>query len=244
MFARMNRELEAADVVLCPSNFVRDTMVQNGLPVDKCFVNTFGVDTSVFARRTEVPSAPKFISVGMICLRKGHHYLFRAFEIVKRTIPNAELVCIGRYQADFRRERRKWAGKFQHYEHLSHQQLAPLLSGSTAFVLPSVEEGFARVLTEAMAAGLPVIASYESGATTLVHDGVEGLIVPPRSPELLAEAMIRLAVDKELNRRMGDAAYLKGALKNTWQDYGDRLMTEYQRRLNLQKGGTDSGLQR
>src|SRR6266540_3670900 len=80
MFARMNRELETADVVLCPSNFVRDTMVQNGLPVEKCFVNPFGVDTSVFVPRTELAQPAQFICVGMICLRKGHHYLFRAFE--------------------------------------------------------------------------------------------------------------------------------------------------------------------
>jgi glycosyltransferase involved in cell wall biosynthesis len=231
MFARMNRELEAADVVVCPSNFVQDTMVQNGVPVEKCFVNPFGVDTSIFAPRAELVQPPVFICVGMICLRKGHQYLFRAFEIVKRSVPDAQLICVGEYRSDFRRERVKWGGKFRHYEHLSHQELAPLLARSTAFVLPSVEEGFARVLTEAMAAGLPIIASYESGATTLVQDGVEGFIVPPRDPQRLAEAMVRIAIDRDLNRKMGDAAYRKGAVKNTWQDYGDRLLAEYERRL-------------
>jgi glycosyltransferase involved in cell wall biosynthesis len=231
MFARMNRELEAADVVVCPSSFVRDTMVLNGVPVEKCFVNPFGVDTSIFLPRTELPQSPQFICVGTICLRKGHQYLFRAFEIVKRLVPDAQLICVGAYRSDFRRERAKWAGTFRHYESLPHQQLAPLLARCTAFVLPSVEEGFARVLIEAMAAGLPVIASYESGATTLVRDGVEGFIVPPRDPQKLAEAMVRVATDSELNQRIGQAAHLNGAVKNTWQDYGDRLLSEYERRL-------------
>ncbi len=141
------------------------------------------------------------------------------------------MICVGVYKRDFDRERRRWGGTFQHYECLTHPQLASLLAQSTAFVLPSVEEGFARVLTEAMAAGLPIIASYESGASTLVRDGIEGFIVPPRDPQRLAEAMVRVAVDRDLNRKMGNAAYLKGAVKNTWQDYGDRLLAEYGRRL-------------
>ena len=80
-----------------------------------------------------------------------------------------------------------------------------------------------------MASGLPVIGTHEGGATTLVEDGVEGLIV--RSyPEHIASAMIRLATDSGLNQRMGHAAHLKGAVSNTWQDYGDRLLAEYERR--------------
>ena len=106
-----------------------------------------------------------------------------------------------------------------------------LLRTCTAFVLPSCEEGLARVIPEAMAAGLPIIASHESGASTLVEDGVEGFIVRGRDPAHIAEAMIRLAEDRELNRRMGEAAHQKGAVRNTWQDYGDRLLTEYRARL-------------
>jgi glycosyltransferase involved in cell wall biosynthesis len=231
MFARMNRELERADLVLCPSTFVRDTMLANGVPENKCFVNPFGVDTSIFVARETIPQKPRFISVGMICLRKGHQYLFRAFERVKRVLPDAELICVGNYRPDFRLERRRWAGTFTHHPSLPHRELASLLTGCTAFVLPSLEEGFARVLSEAMAAGLPMVASYESGATTLVRDGVEGFIVPPHDIQQLADAMIRLAQDRALNQRMGEAARQKGAERNTWQDYGDRLLAEYERRL-------------
>jgi glycosyltransferase involved in cell wall biosynthesis len=115
---------------------------------------------------------------------------------------------------------------------LTHPKLAELLRTCTAFVLASCEEGFARVIPEAMAAGLPIVATYESGATTLVEDGVEGFIVRGRDPAHIAEAMIRLAEDREMNRRMGAAAHQKGAVRNTWQDYGDRLLAEYRARLN------------
>jgi glycosyltransferase involved in cell wall biosynthesis len=230
MFARMNRELQRADLVLCPSTFVRDTMVQFGVPAEKCFLNPFGVDTSIFKPRASVPERPRFVIVGSIGLRKGHHYLLRAFARVKERLPAAELICVGECLDEFRGEWRRWEGTVRHHPRLSHPELAELLPQCTAFVLPSLEEGFARVLTEAMAAGLPVIASHESGATTLVRDGVEGLIVRPRDPMQIAEAMLRLAGDPALNRQMGEAAHRRGAAPNTWRDYGDRLLAEYQRR--------------
>ena len=235
MFARMNRELERADVIIVQSNFCRDSMVLNGIPEEKIMVNVMGVDTSIFRKRTRVPENPKFVCVGTICLRKGHQYLFRAFQIVKQRLPNAELVCAGDYKTDFRMERRKWHGSFTHIPHLPHDELARLLQSATAFVFPSQEEGIARAQMEALASGLPVVGTYPGGATTLVQDGVEGFIVPPRDPQRLADAMIRVATDRELNMRMGDAAYTKGAVRNTWQDYGDRLLGRYQQDLGARK---------
>ena len=55
------------------------------------------------------------------------------------------------------------------------------------------------------------------------------VIIRPREPQQIADAMIRLAQDRALNQRMGEAARLKGAERNTWQDYGDRLLAEYKR---------------
>jgi len=231
MFARMNRELERADVVLCPSLFVRDTMLMNGIPEEKCFVNPFGVNTEVFSQRTVVSVKPRFVTVGTICVRKGHQYLLRAFEIVKKQLPEAELIVVGNYKTDFRHERPKWEGTFTHVPHISHAELAKLFQTCTAFVFPSQEEGFARVITEAMGAGLPVISTHESGATTVVQDGEEGFIVRGRDPHHIAEAMLRVAQDPELSRRMGESAYRKGGVGNDWQDYGDRLLQEYHRRI-------------
>ena len=126
MFARMNRELQRADVVLCPSTFVRDTMIQFGVPPEKCFVNPFGADTSIFVPRPAVPEVPRFIIVGNIGLRKGHHYLFAAFQQVKRALPSAELICVGTCLDNFRREWRRWKGTFTHHSHLPHGDLAKL----------------------------------------------------------------------------------------------------------------------
>jgi glycosyltransferase involved in cell wall biosynthesis len=230
MFARMNRELERADLIIVQSQFCKETMVANGIPGDKVLINPMGVETSIFKPRQAVPARPRFVNVATICLRKGHQYLFRAFEKVKQRLPEAELVCVGGYKCDFRKERPRWEGTFTHYPRLSQPEIAELLAGCTAFVFPSQEEGIARAQIEALACGLPVIGTHEGGATTLVEDGVEGFIVRGRDPEHIAQAMIRVASDPALNRRMGEAAHRKGAVSNTWQDYGDRLLAEYERR--------------
>jgi glycosyltransferase involved in cell wall biosynthesis len=237
LLARMNRELDEADLILCPSTFVRDSMLLNGIAAEKCFVAPFGVDTSIFRQRLEVPARPRFVAVGTICVRKGFQYLFRAFAEVKRQLPEAELICVGDYKTDFRRERPKWEGTFTHHPHLTHAELAALLQTCTAFVFPSQEEGFARAQMEAMAVGLPVVGTHEGGATTLIEDGVQGFIVRGRDPQHIAEAMLRVARDRELNARMGAAAYEVGARKNTWQDYGDRLLKEFGRRLAAKPAG-------
>jgi glycosyltransferase involved in cell wall biosynthesis len=236
MFARMNRELQRADLIIVQSKFCKESMVDNGLPAEKVMINPMGVDTSIFKKREKVPDKIRFICVGTICLRKGQQYLFRAFEIVKRKLPEAELICAGSYKTDFRKERPKWEGSFTHYANLAHQDVPALLRTGTAFVFISQEEGIARAQIEALASGLPLIGTHEGGATTLVEDGVEGFIVRGRDPEHIADRMIQVALDRDLNQRMGDAAYRKGAEKNTWQDYGDRLIAEYARRRAAGEG--------
>jgi glycosyltransferase involved in cell wall biosynthesis len=231
MFARMNRELERADMIIVQSKFCKESMIYNGIPAEKVMVNPMGVDTSIFKKRESVPAKPRFVCVGTICVRKGHQYLFRAFELVKKRLPDAELVCVGAVKCDFRKEWPRWRGRFTHHERLSHAEIAGLFQSCTAFVFPSQEEGIARAQIEALAAGLPLIGTHEGGATTVVNDGVEGFIVNGRDPGQIAEAMIRVATDRELNFRMGKAAHKKGAESNTWQDYGDRLLAEYARHL-------------
>jgi glycosyltransferase involved in cell wall biosynthesis len=231
MFARMTRELERADLIIVQSEFCKESMVRNGVPEEKICLNPMGVDTKLFSKRSAPPEKPRFVCVGTICLRKGHQYLFRAWEIVKRELPDAELICVGDYKSDFRKERPKWEGRFTHYPYLSHPEVASLLRTCTAFVFPSQEEGIARAQIEALACGVPVIGTHEGGATTMVDDFVEGFIVRGSDPEDIAAAMIRIGSDPDLNNRMSQAAYSKGAFRNAWQDYGDRLSGEYERRL-------------
>jgi glycosyltransferase involved in cell wall biosynthesis len=230
-FARMNRELHRADMIIVQSTFCQESMVLNGIPAEKVFVNPMGVNTATFHKRTSVALKPRFVCVATICVRKGHQYLFRAFDLVKQKIPNAELICVGDYKSDFRKERPKWEGKFTHFPRLTHAEIAQLLPTCCAFVFPSQEEGIGRAQIEAMACGLPVIGTHEGGTSTVIADGAGGFIVNSRDPRQMADAMVRLATDLELNWRLGETAFQRAGAQNTWQDYGDRLLREYERRI-------------
>ena len=101
-----------------------------------------------------------------------------------------------------------------------------MLRESTAFVFPSNEEGFAKSIIEGMASGLPIIATYQSGATTLVEDGVAGIIVAARNVNQIAEAMILRSWHSPAKRMSGwgRAAYERGAKNASWGDFADRLI--------------------
>jgi len=230
-FARICTEIEQADMIMCTSDFVRQTMVDNGVPNEKCFVNPAGVDRKVFQPRKAIPSNPTFICVGSISLRKGHQYLFRAFSQLRKDHPEARLVCIGDIRPDFKQEWGKWSDIVQHHEHLTHSEVSEHLKISTAFVLASVEEGFAKVISEAMACGLPIIATRETGAESIITNNKEGYIIPSRSVDALIKHMSLLAVDRGATTTMGENSINRITKEFTWEKYTYKLIQEISQRL-------------
>jgi len=232
VFAQANREIERADVILCASTYVRDSMRNNGVSESKLAVNPFGVDLKLFVPREQIPARPRFLFVGSLTLRKGLQYLIPAFERLKRDYPDAELILCGSlYRADFAPLYQRWRHLFTHQDGLPHAELAKVMRTCTAFVFPSIEEGFARVIAEAMGAGLPIIATHNSGATTVVEDGKEGIIVPAWSVSPVYEAMRKLIEQPALCMAMGQAAAARMAAAGSWSAYAQRLLDVYQRHL-------------
>lgn len=232
IISQVIRDIDRADIILCPSQWVFDTMVSNGVPKEKCHINPFGVDTKTFIPRDTLPEQPLFVTVGSVRLRKGHQYLLPAFIRLKENYPEAKLIVVGEVHEDFKHLWPKWKNEIIHYSGLSHTELSTILRKCTAFILPSTEEGFARVILEAMASGLPILATYESGATTLVNDGEEGIIFKSCSIDAITNAMLYLLQNPQLIMDMGNKAAIKGGIRNTWQDYGDRNMEIFSKALS------------
>jgi glycosyltransferase involved in cell wall biosynthesis len=209
-------------------------MVSNGVPPEKCILNHFGVDTSLFVRRGEkdISPMPKFIVTGSLTVRKGQQYLFRAFKRLKEDYPDAELHSFGSPRPDFKKVLKEWNGFPGLHIHPSvpQQELVEHLKTCTAFVFPSLEEGFARSLLEAMAMGLPIITTYESGATTIMDDE-SALIIPPADENAIYDRMKYLCDNKGKVMEYGERAWLIGGKKNTWLDYAKRLVAAYEERL-------------
>jgi glycosyltransferase involved in cell wall biosynthesis len=96
------------------------------------------------------------------------------------------------------------------------------------FCLLSLEEGLALVLAQAMAMGLPIIATPNTGASDLITDGVEGFLVPVRDPDAALAKLALLATDPALRRKMGRRARVRVETGFSWTDYGDRTVVAYQ----------------
>jgi glycosyltransferase involved in cell wall biosynthesis len=223
LFRRCNQDLERADYILCSSLFVRDSMIYNGIPESKLAVLPYGANISTFTPPEKPTAKPAFIAVGTLTLRKGTPYLLEAMRLVRKSHPDAELYLVGSIHDDCKRILNRWRGEFTHVSNVSHAELAKLLQQSLAFVFPSCEEGFARVLSEAMAAGLPIVATHESGASTVVKDGEHGFIVPPRQPQALADRLVQLIENPLLAWRMGSLASSFAKSQGSHEAYGYKL---------------------
>jgi alpha-maltose-1-phosphate synthase len=104
---------------------------------------------------------------------------------------------------------------------MSQEKLAELMSSSHVMVLPSIEEGLALVQAQAMACGCPLISSVNSGGEDLFENGVEGFLVPIRSPEAIHDRLAHLADDPNLRQQMSAAAQLRVKTLGGWNDYGE-----------------------
>ena len=99
------------------------------------------------------------------------------------------------------------------------------------FVLASVQEGLATVQGQAMACGLPVIATTNTGGEDLFTNGVEGFIVPIRSPEAIREKVLYLYEHPEVREEMSRAALQRVQQLGGWRDYGEQMVTMYEQAL-------------
>jgi glycosyltransferase involved in cell wall biosynthesis len=111
----------------------------------------------------------------------------------------------------------RYMGAFHHVPWLRHDQMPSAFRAADVFVFPSLLEGSASVVLEAMASGLPVVVTPNAGADA-VREGIDGFVVPIRSPEAIAERLDRIGADDALRERMGRAARER-AHEFTWAEF-------------------------
>ena len=218
-------EYEEADLIAVPSTFVRDTLVERGIPERKIEIVRLGVDLERFALQP-LPAADgplRLISVGAISFEKGVPYLLEACETLGDRV---ELTLVGRVFPEMRRLLRETRlSNVTHIPNVPNSELASVLGRHDAFVLASVQDGSGMVVTEAMATGRPVVVSQSVGAREFV-DEATGIVVPPRSPSALVEAIEQLLEKRGDLPAMGAAA--RAAVESlTWERYGGRMAEVY-----------------
>ena len=227
---RQSVEADNADFLLAPSRWVRDSFVQHGFPESRIFILPYGVNCDRFKFDTfknyEIKNKFGVICVAQISLRKGQKYLLDAWQILN--LKNADLLLIGAMHGNMRKILKPFAGKYTHIPAVPNPELYKYYNQASVFVLPTLEDGFAVVVGEAMACGLPVITTDHAGAADIIEDGKDGFIVPIRNPQAIAEKIELLYRNPELREEMSRNALKKAQTQLSWETYAGKLCKIYE----------------
>lgn len=226
------------DKVVAVSGFVRQGLMEAGIPPEKISVVYNGIDTDRFfltgqerqKARAEFHFSPEDVvvgSAGALNEGKGLFVLLKAAGKLKKTRPgmNVKLLMVG--EGPGREELQAEAARLGVTAVFPGRRLdmQRMYGAMDIFTFPSVcRETFGMVVIEAMAAGLPVVASRVGGVPEVVKDGENGLLVPPGDPQALALAITRLVQDTGLSERLAqngrktvEGSFSSGAMAESFE---------------------------
>jgi glycosyltransferase involved in cell wall biosynthesis len=206
-FERLAQEADLANGWAAASQYTAQTLAAHGIPAEKIHVVPYGVSLDDFPPRLHPPAKDEpftIIYVGSLIQRKGLSYLLDAVRALKTK--NVRLILRGRGGID--RELLK------HYSDIDFdlklgvplQELVQDLHRSDVFILPSLTEGFAQVILEAMACGLPVITTANTCAPDVMTSGVHGFILPIRDSKAIEEKIVWGMGHRDALAAMGQCA--------------------------------------
>lgn len=217
-------EYEIADYIIVPSSFAKRTFIEQGVSADNIFVNPYGVDLSQFKQVEKVDDVFRVIYCGKLSIQKGSHYLLEAIHSLN--FESFELWHIGGIDNEMQFYIEKFKSKNIIFKGVQPQgELYKYYSQGSVFVLPSIQDGFGMVILQAMACGLPVILSENTGAYDVItQDGEEGFVIPIRNVAAIQEKVTYLYNNKYICKQMGDRAKKKVLQGFAWDNYGDRYV--------------------
>jgi glycosyltransferase involved in cell wall biosynthesis len=219
------REYEEADYTFVLSSFVARSFLDQGYPREKLLHVLPGIDLRPFRQIEKDDKTFRVLYCGWACGKKGTHYLLQAFSELK--LNDAELWLIGGIAEEMLPFLEKYKGSYKAMGHINRSELYKYYSQGNVFVLPSIEEGLAKVTIEAMACGLPVIATANTGAEDVIRKGVDGFIVPIRDIDALKEKIIYMYENQNMCREMGQNAKERVHAEFTLEQYLDRMLTAF-----------------
>ena len=217
---RKTRELDLAEIVVCPSGFVLDSLPERVLRHKKCIVATFGSPAPIAIEARPGGKKLRVLFAGAMTQRKGLADLFAAMKLLDRR--DVELVVMGGAILPMTFYREQYPD-FIHEPPRPHAAVMELMQTCDVLVLPSLVEGRALVQQEALACGLPLIVTANAGGEDLIEEGRTGFIVPVRSPEKIAEKISWFVKHRELLPGLREEARRKAA-GYSWDAYAEEII--------------------
>jgi glycosyltransferase involved in cell wall biosynthesis len=221
------QEYEEADYIAIPSLFVKKTFLEQNIPEKKLLQVPYGVHINEFPLMPKRDKTFRVIYAGALSIRKGIGYLLQAFS--ELNLLNSQLLLVGGIEDNIKPILKKYQGIFQWVGHVPQKELSKYYSMGSVFVIMSLEEGLAMVQPQAMAAGLPVICTTNTGGEDLLREGMDGFVIPIRDVEALKEKLLYLYENPDACRAMGESAHERIKHGYSWDDYGTRIIKNYER---------------
>lgn len=234
-FWRMVAEdCELADVVLVNSHFVKKTFIEQGFPPEKVHVIYLGVRRDFVGLRKPLNGVVikrpiRILFTGGFGFRKGAEYIFEALRhLSERTKYEFEMDVVGSYEgaAGLIEQYRAYDLPIKFHGSVPQDDLKQYLASADIYLFPSLAEGCASSGMEAMAAGLCVVATEESGLP--IEDGKTGCIVPSKNAKAIAERILGLMENQAEINRMGQNAMELIRDKYSWELYADNVKKLYE----------------
>lgn len=197
-----------ANKIIATCKSARDSLMSIGVRPDKVSLVYTGIDLDAYVQRShsDRDNRPTIGIVGRLSGLKGHDELIKAMSLVAYEIPEILLLIVGDGPEKQRLQKMVCSLSLEsQIEFIGHvSNIIPYLSKMDVFVLPSQGEGLPLSIIEAMACGLPVIATNVGGIPDLVIQGKTGLLLSESTPDSLSEAIIKLIKNPELSHAMGN----------------------------------------
>ena len=221
---RKCKELELADIVIGPGSFVLNSLPEWSKNKTK-ILSPFGspnFDCRVALSNKSYDKPLRVLFVGSMGQRKGLGDLFEAINELKGI--GVELVVLGSLLAPMKFYNSQVI-KFTHETGRSNEEVLKLMRTCDVFCLPSIVEGRALVMQEAMSQGLPIIITPNTGGEDLVVEGETGFLIPIRAPKAIAEKIKWFLENRDQVVIMGEKA-AKHAQKYTWDNYSENIINK------------------
>ena len=208
-FRHLVEEPTMAAQFLAASSFTRRSLIEHGASASSVTVVPYGVDLERFCPAPPQAGHPnrtgplRLLFVGRINQRKGIKYLLEAIRLLEAG--NVHLTICGRVVDDLSLFK-PFLNHLEIRPSVSEHELVLAYQEADLFVFPSVAEGFGQVLLESLACGLPILSTTHTAAQDLITEGIEGFVVEPRRPDLLAERIAWAAAHRSELASMAHAA--------------------------------------
>ena len=223
------REYDLADYIFVPSKFSKKTFIENGVNESKILKVPYGTDLNEFNRTDNDPKDFTIISVGQISVRKGSIYLLKAFEDLN--LDNSKLILVGNIENDLKDHLEPFLSNpnIIFKSHVKQTKLSDLYNNSHLFVTTSLEEGLAMVQPQAMACGLPIICTTNSGGAEIVDEGTNGFICPIRDVDYLKNKISFFYYNRDKLKNFSENSYKKAREYLSWDNYSQKVYEEYKK---------------